>query len=311
MGVVRTIRSSLKSTHEIFICEMGARHVGDIKEICDIVHPHHGVITSVGPQHLETFFNMENIKNTKFELADALPKDSFLFLNGDNEYIQEKAAAYDNKIFYHSEGATDGYYAKDIKLSQLGTEFTVVAPNGESERFQMKLIGSHNVINVVGAIAVANTLGIALADLKIPVRRIMPVEHRMQMREHGAVTIIDDAYNSNPVGSKAAVETLAMFDGTRILITPGMVELGKEHDKQHKEVAKVALDTCDVVIAVVPERIKTFVDKFTTEKSVNQEIILVNTLAEARKWLSANSKRNDVILYENDLPDVFETKVKI
>ena len=109
MGVVRTIRESLKPTHEIFICEMGARHVGDIKEICDIVHPHHGIITSIGPQHLETFFNMDNIKNTKFELADALPEGGMLFLNGDNDYIQEKAVEYSNKNFYFSEKKGEGY----------------------------------------------------------------------------------------------------------------------------------------------------------------------------------------------------------
>lgn len=161
MGVVKTIRSALKPTHEIFVCEMGARHVGDIKEICDIVYPEHGVITSIGPQHLETFFNIENIKDTKFELADALPESGMIFLNGDNEFIQEKAGGYGNVIFYYSQKEGNGYKAKDIYLSQLGTEFTVMAPNGEEERFQTKLIGEHNVINIVGAIAIANKLGIA------------------------------------------------------------------------------------------------------------------------------------------------------
>ena len=174
MGVVKTIRGSLKSTHEIFVCEMGARHVGDIKEICDIVHPHHGVITSIGPQHLETFFNMDNIVHTKYELADALPADGMLFLNGDNEYVTGNSDAYANKIFYRSQTTGEGYQASDIQLSQLGTEFTVTAPDGTSERFQMRLVGEHNVINVVGAIAVANSMGISLRDLRVPVRRIQP-----------------------------------------------------------------------------------------------------------------------------------------
>ncbi len=94
LGVVKTINEQLLSTHDIFVCEMGARHVGDIKEICDIVRPQHGVITSIGPQHLETFFNMENIKSTKFELADALPDGGMLFLNWDNEYVRDKAGEY-------------------------------------------------------------------------------------------------------------------------------------------------------------------------------------------------------------------------
>jgi UDP-N-acetylmuramoyl-tripeptide--D-alanyl-D-alanine ligase len=304
LGVTRTVREYLKPNHEIFICEMGARHVGDIKELCDIVHPDYGVITSVGPQHLETFFNMENIKNTKFELADALPDGGKLFLNGDNEYIQEKAKEYSNKIFYYSEKEGAGYCAKDIKVSQLGTEFTIAAPNGETERFNMKLIGIHNVINVVGAIAVANTLGIPLHELRIPVRRIQPVEHRMQMREHGLVTVIDDAYNSNPVGSKAAVETLAMFEGIRILITPGMVELGDKETEYNYKFGIYAADCCDYILLVgrkhtVPIREGALSKGFPAEKC-----LVYDKLEDAVSYAyTIKGQGHKYILLENDLPD--------
>jgi UDP-N-acetylmuramoyl-tripeptide--D-alanyl-D-alanine ligase len=304
LGVTRTVREYLKPNHEIFICEMGARHVGDIKELCEIAHPDYGVITSVGPQHLETFFNMENIKNTKFELADALPENGKLFLNGDNEYIQEKAGGYANKIFYYSEKEGMGYCAKEVKVSRLGTDFTVVAPNGESEQFQMKLIGAHNVINVVGAIAVANTLGIPLHELRIPVRRIQPVEHRMQMSEHGLVTVIDDAYNSNPVGSKAAVETLAMFEGIRILITPGMVELGDKETEYNYKFGTYAADCCDYILLVgrrhtVPIREGVLSKGFQEEKCV-----VFDKLEEAVSYAySIKGQGHKYILLENDLPD--------
>ena len=86
MGVVKVVRGQLNATHEIFLCEMGAKNVGEIKEICDIVKPKHGIITSIGPQHLETFKSIDNIIKTKFELADSLPdKDGIIFLNYDNE----------------------------------------------------------------------------------------------------------------------------------------------------------------------------------------------------------------------------------
>lgn len=304
MGVVRTIRESLKSTHQIFICEMGARHVGDIKEICDIVHPQHGIITSVGPQHLETFFNMENIKKTKFELADALPEGGMLFLNGDNGYIQEQAKGYRNGIFYYSETEGEGYCAKDISVSQMGTEFTVISPSGESERFQMKLIGAHNVINVVGAVAVANRLGIALKDLKIPVRRIHPVEHRMQMREHGLVTIIDDAYNSNPVGSKAAVETLAMFDGIRILITPGMVELGEKEAEYNYKFGTYAADCCDYILLVGRTHTAPIREGILSKGFPEEKCFVYDKLEEAVSYAySIKGQGHKYILLENDLPD--------
>ena len=304
LGVVRTIRQYLKPTHEIFICEMGARRVNDIKEICDLVHPDHGIITSVGPQHLETFHSMENIQKTKFELADAIPEGGFLFLNGDNEYIQQKATEYKNKTFYYSEKSGEGYCAKDISVSRFGTEFTVVTPAGESERFQMKLIGAHNVINVVGAIAVANSMGIALKDLKIPVRRIQPVEHRMQMKEHGLVTIIDDAYNSNPIGSKAAVETLAMFDGIRILVTPGMVELGDKEKEFNYKFGTYAADCCDYILLVGRKHTEPIREGVLSKGFPEEKCLVYDKLEDAMAYAYAiKGEGHRYILLENDLPD--------
>lgn len=304
MGVVKTIRESLKSTHQIFVCEMGARHVGDIKEICDIVHPQHGIITSVGPQHLETFFTMENIQKTKFELADALGQGGMLFLNGDNEYIREYSEKYPNKIFYQSQGQMVGYTTSDVKLSQLGTEFTVTAPDGEKEVFRMRLIGEHNIINVVGAIAVANSLGIALKDLKVPVRRIQPVAHRMQMLEKGAVTIIDDAYNSNPIGSKAAVETLAMFDGVKILVTPGMVELGKQEEEYNYKFGTYAAKCCDYILLVGKKHTEPIKKGVLDSGFPKEKCIAYDNLNDALSYAySIKDSGHKYILLENDLPD--------
>ena len=304
MGVVKTVRESLKSTHEIFICEMGARHVGDIKELCDIVHPDHGLITSIGPQHLETFFNMDNIKNTKFELADALPDDGMLFLNGDNEYIREKAQDYKNTVFYSTAENVTGYRADNIKVSQMGTEFKVTSPDGDSETFQMRLIGAHNVINVVGAIAVANKLGVPLSSLKIPVRRLNSVEHRMQLREHGLVTIIDDAYNSNPVGSKAAVETLKLFDGIRILITPGMVELGDKEEEYNHKFGTYAADCCDHILLVGKKRTKPIYEGALSKGFPEDRLKAFDKLEEALSYAyEIKGQGHKYILLENDLPD--------
>lgn len=304
LGVTITVRRDLKPTHEIFLCEMGARHVGDIKEVCDIAHPDMGIITSIGPQHLETFFTMENIQKTKFELADALPTGGLLFLNGDNEYIQEKATEYSEKIFYYSEKDGEGYRAKDVSVSQLGTEFTVVTPDGEEERFTMKLIGAHNVINVVGAIGVAHSLGMSLKELKVPVRRIQPVEHRMEMKPHGDVTIIDDAYNSNPVGSKAAVETLKMFDGIRILITPGMVELGDKEEEYNYKFGTYAASCCDYILLVGSKHTAPIEEGVLSENFPPERLFVFEKLEEAlNQAYRIKGQGHKYILLENDLPD--------
>lgn len=329
MGVVKTIRESLQPTHELFVCEMGARYVGDIKEICEIVHPAHGVITSIGPQHLETFGGMEHIVDTKFELADALPEGGLLFLNGDNEWIVERSRRYhkteagneesskedkqkeqtavigDRKIiFYRNQSSGEGYQAGNLRLSQLGTEFDVTAPDGETETFQTRLVGEHNVINIVGAIALAHTLGIPLRELKVPVRRLQPIPHRMQMLEQGNVTIIDDAYNSNPVGSKAAVETLAMFDGIRVLITPGMVELGKEEDSYNYKFGTYAAKCCDYILLVGREHVRPIQEGALANGFDEKKCLVYDGLKDALAYAySIKGDGHKYILLENDLPD--------
>ena len=311
MGIVITIRKFLKPSHEIFVCEMGARYVGEIKEDCDLVHPHHGLITSIGPQHLDTFGSMENIQKTKFELADAVPDGGMLFLNGDNEYIDEELQArkgsrplYDSPVLFHSEKTGSGYYASDIVITNHGTDFTVNAPDGESERFSMKLVGGHNVINVMGAIAVAHELGISLADLRIPVRRIQHVHHRMEMKNHGDVTIIDDAFNSNPIGSKAAVETLALMDGMRILITPGMVELGEDEAEYNRKFGTYAADCCDRIFLVGRKHTEPIKEGILSKGFNEKNLEVFDKVEDAiNAAYKVKTDKHKYILLENDLPD--------
>lgn len=311
MGIVITIRKFLKPSHEIFVCEMGARYVGEIKEDCDLVHPQHGLITSIGPQHLDTFGSLEKIQKTKFELADAVPDGGMLFLNGDNEYIADELSTrkgsrplYDSPVLYHSDKTGSGYYASDIKVTNHGTDFTVNTPDGESERFSMKLVGGHNVINVMGAIAVAHEFGISLAELRIPVRKIQSVPHRMEMKNHGDVTIIDDAFNSNPIGSKAAVETLALMDGMRILITPGMVELGEDEAEYNRKFGTYAAGCCDRIFLVGRKHTEPIKEGILSNGFDEKNIEVFDKVEDAiSRAYAVRTDKHKYILLENDLPD--------
>lgn len=319
MGIVITIRTMMKPTHEVFVCEMGARYVGEIKELCDLVHPHHGIIASVGPQHLDTFGSLENIQKTKFELADSIPEGGMLFLNGDNEYINEqlervrKAAsdsgvpappAYKDPVMYYSQDIGEGYRASDVKVSAMGTEFTVTTPDGESGSFTTRLVGAHNVINIMGAIAVAHKMGISLSELRIPVRRLRPVSHRMEMKTNGNVTIIDDAFNSNPIGSKAAVETLALFDGMRILITPGMVELGEDEAEYNRKFGTYAADCCDKIFLVGRKHTEPIKEGILSKGFAEKDLEVFDNVQDAiARAYAVKTEDHKYILLENDLPD--------
>ena len=305
MGVTITIRRDLKPTHEYFICEMGARRVHEIKELCGIADPHDGIITSVGPQHLETFGSIDNVLNTKFELADHVKaKGGKIYLNGDNELILKKAPEYPNAVLY---GLNEGnhYRATDISVSDRGTEFTVTAPDGETQRFSMKLLGEHNVQNVLGAIAYAHGTGISLDKLTLPVKRIAAVPHRLQLLDKGGnMTFIDDAYNSNPSGCRAALNVLGLFDACRILVTPGMVELGAKQEELNFEFGQEAAKACDHIVLVGKAQTVPIYNGIKDAGYDMDNVFVADSLGEALDHVRAyQTDKKKIVLLENDLPD--------
>jgi len=303
MGVVKTIRGSLKSTHEIFICEMGAKWVGDIKELCDIVHPQNGIITSVGPQHLESFGSLDNVKKTKFELAQEVGEKGILLLNGDDENIKSVNCSSPH-LTYTIDGDGD-YNASDISVSSKGTCFTVTAKSGEKETFSTKLIGKHNVINITGAIAMAHQMGVPMSLMKGAVRKLEGVPHRLALSETPNATIIDDAYNSNPTGSKTALEVLSVFEGYKIVVTPGMVELGEKQYELNKKFGEYMAQVCDYVVLVGRKQAEPMKEGLLEKGFSESKIYIAGSINEAlNHTYSLNSKgKKKIILLENDLPD--------
>jgi UDP-N-acetylmuramoyl-tripeptide--D-alanyl-D-alanine ligase len=304
LGVVRTIREHLRATHEIFICEMGAKNIGDIKEICDLVHPTHGVITSIGPQHLESFLSIDNVIKTKFELADSISKKGNLFLNYDNEYIA-KHKADNNIVTYGINNEACDFHPYDVTVSSKGSTFKLKDSQGIEKEFTTKLIGEHNVVNIAGAIAVAHTLGVSMDSLIVQVRRLEGVPHRLQLIKGNHALIIDDAYNSNPSGAKAALDTLNTFDGIKIVITPGMVELGSKQYECNKAFGTQIASICDYAVLVGPKQTKPIQDGLSEVGYPADKTYVAENLNDALAYvekLNTNGVQK-IVLLENDLPD--------
>ena len=302
MGVVKTIRGSLKATDKIFLCEMGAKWVGDIKELCDIVHPKHGIITALGDQHLESFGSVENIIKTKYELADALPPDGRLYGNWDNERIRQNPPKHAFIKYGFREDAD--YRCFDTVVSANGIAFKVQAPDGSVTDFETKLLGEHNVLNITGAIAAANGFGMPMADMRLYVRRIEAVPHRMQLVEKGNCTIIDDAFNSNPAGCRAALDTLSKIDGLRILVTPGMVELGGKEEELNCEFGREAAACCDKIFLIGAKQTLPIARGIREAGFPEKDLFVYEDFGEAMKKIySIGSEKRKIILLENDLPD--------
>ena len=305
MGVVKTIRENLKPFHQIFICEMGATHIGDIKEICDIVEPKIGIITAIGPQHLESFKSIDNIIKTKFELMDSVTKNNGItFLNYNNEYLA-KQDLNKNILTYGVDNENLDYNSFNLTSSSRGLSFTLSSNKSKEKlEFKTKLIGKHNVINLTGAIGVANYLGIPLNKIVNSVREIKNVEHRLELIPHGNLNIIDDSYNSNPISSKSALDTLAEFEGTKIIVTPGLIELGKDEEKYNFELGKYMVNICDYIFLVNSKSAKYILEGINSMNFNEDKIFIVNTPQEAMQHISQLNINNKVtVLLENDLPD--------
>jgi UDP-N-acetylmuramoyl-tripeptide--D-alanyl-D-alanine ligase len=196
------------------------------------------------------------------------------------------------------------YCAYDIKVSPEGSTFKMQDADGKAYSFHTRLVGNHNVQNIAGAIAVANTLGIPMEKLIYPVKQLESVPHRLQLVKQGNRTILDDSYNSNKNGFKAALDTLAMFEDLRILMTPGMVELGEKQYEENKEAGMYAADKCDYAVLVGKEQTKPIQDGLLEAGFSQSKMILVDTLQEAFQMVNAISdERHKVVLIENDLPD--------
>ncbi len=324
MGATLTIKNDLKNIDDIFICEMGARRVGDIKEICDIVNPIGGIITDVGNMHLDTFNNIENVAKTKFELFDSIisntsqnPKlgKGIVLLNGDNQIIREKASEYKEKngynnklIYYYGINDNNDFYATDVMISDKGSKFKLVCKTdkfGNKEiAFETKLLGVYNIMNLVAAIAYGVLLNVDVDNIVEAVKKIEPVAHRLQILKYDANTIlIDDAYNSNLSGAKNASDVISKFDGyTKIIITPGMVELGNIQDSINKEFAEYASKLVDYAI-VVGKTNKTSLGEGFNKGLSGDNLIFVDKVEVAISYALNYISGKKVILLENDLSD--------
>ena len=303
MGVTRIIRERLTPSHQVFIGEMGARHVGEIRELSRLVHPQIGILTAVGPQHLDTFKTIERIEKTKYELIDALPQDGLAVFLNDNDIVKK---LYDKteKPKLLAASANGDAWAEDVKVSPAGCHFTLKFKEGDSIVCDTVLLGEHNVRNIVTASLVARHLGLSDQQIARGIRELKPIEHRLQLlKTPNGIGVIDDAFNTNPRSSKEALKVLASFPGKRIIVTPGMVELGEDEDQYNEEFGQSMAECVDEAVLVGIRHTAPIVKGLKEKGFPGEHIHAVSSLEEAVAIVNAIIRPGDTVMYENDLPD--------
>lgn len=310
-GLVITVNNKLSKFDDIFIAEMGAYVKGEIHGLCELVDPKYAIITSIGTAHLETFGSEENILNGKMELVEYLPTDGIAVLNKDDSKQRNYDIKNNCRVLWIGIDEKDvDVFAKNIECSGSGTKFEVqFKKEKKSYSFETKLFGKHNVYNILSALALGYEFGISIKELQKAVKLVKPVEHRLELKKLGCFYQIDDAYNSNPVGAKGALDVLKMMNGDKVVVTPGMVELGSQEEELNYQFGQQIADVADRVILVGEKRTKPIYEGLMKKKFAKSKITILNDVKEAYSLLSEWKNENELYaLFENDLPDTYNEK---
>lgn len=310
VGLIITINNYLDKFNDLFIAEMGAFKKGEIKELCDLVQPTYGILTKIGTAHLDSFGSLENIQAGKFELIESLPIDGVGILNGDDELqVSYQLKNKVKTVWIGIENKDVDVRATNIELSHKGTKFNVIFKGDKKKySFETKLLGQANVYNILAGIALGRELGILIPQLQAGVKRVNSIEHRLELKKYLDINIIDDAYNSNPVGAKMAVEVLGMMPGKKIVVTPGMIEMADLEYEVNKEFGKQIASVADEVILVGESQTKAIYEGLMEKKYNKQKIHIINDVKEAFPMMLKLKEDETYVLLENDLPDIFNEK---
>lgn len=314
MGNTRLIREQLKPSHEYAVIEMGAYRRGSIEKVCELTPPKAAIITAIGNMHLERFGSRENIYRAKTELARAVADDGILVCNGDDPGARRAAEEFGKRttILYgfDKDAGGLGVWMEDFNVDPEGTSFKIHW-DGKLYGGRTKLLGKPALSNIMAAFAMACALGADPQFVLAAISNLAPVDNRLSVVKTDKIVQLNDAYNSNPIGFAAALDVLAAFPGDRkILVTPGMIELGEEQTEANAEAASRAAEVCDLVMLVGDTNLDALRSGLERKRFPQEKVLVFEDRDTALENLRRLQKSGDVILLENDLPDVFEEYVR-
>jgi len=276
-GIVKDINIDLPNSAEVYVVEMGAREVGDIYDITKLVNPQYAVVGTIGPAHIEYFKSLERIRNTKMEIIKSNRlKKAWVHISSN-----VKSTNPNIKLFGHD--------IKDVKSTLDGVCFTL-----DDNYYCANILGDFNAINLAAAIKVAKELGVEEEQIKEALQELQSVEHRLQKIEAGGKIIIDDSFNGNIDGMLSSFDLASTYDGRKVVITPGLVEVD---DELNIQVAKRANEVFDLVVVTGELNYDIFKEYVDSSKLMH-----LKDKSNFESFLIENTKAGDLILFANDAP---------
>ena len=284
----------LEPEHDVAVVEMGMSHAGEIRALAEIAQPEIGVVTNVAPVHLEFFASIAGIARAKYELIESLPSTGTAVLNADDEYVAQFGRDFKGKVVTYGTQATADVRAENAQARGTeGSEFDVVLAGGR-EHARLPLVGEHNILNALAAVAVGLVRGLKLSDAVGALATLAPPDKRGQVLQLGNITVIDDCYNSNPKALRAMVDALAaMSAGRRIVVAGEMLELGPGGEEMHRAAGQHIGEMKINVLVGVRGLAQAMVDG---ARRAGIEAEFAATPEQAGDWLAREARDGDVVL---------------
>lgn len=311
LGISRLILSTLNNQHDIFIVEMGEYYKGDIKELCTITPPDISVLTGINEAHFERLKSLNNTVSTIFEVVENSKEGSVIVLNVDDKLIRENYKEYiknKNVIMYGLQNSNVELKAKDINFNEetLILKFKLNENNKLIDSLNMKIIAEYAIADLIGVIQIARKLEIPWPIIKLGIKKLKPVPHRLAPKYDKTkdILIIDDTYNTNPEGVNEAINLLSKFKSRRkIYITPGMVETGIMNRKIHLDIGVKLSNVADLVILIKTSASQFMYEGLKNNKYSEDKIIFFESIHDVYDNLNTITKPNDVVLFQNIWPE--------
>jgi len=284
----------LEPEYDVAVIEMGMSHAGEIRALAKIAQPEIGVVTNVAAVHLEFFDSLAGIARAKYELIESLPLSGTAVLNADDEYVSQFGRGFKGKVVQYGLGATADVRAENIRSKGTeGTEFDVVTGTSR-EHATLPLVGEHNVLNALAAVAVGVERGLKPAEAAAALAALTPADKRGQVLQVGNITVINDCYNSNPKALEAMVDALAAMNARRRIVVAGeMLELGLAGEEMHRRAGDhISEKKIDVLIGV--RGLAQAMVGAAEQAGARAEFVASSE--EAGEWLAREARDGDVIL---------------
>ena len=340
IGIAQTILQSLNEKHKIFIVEMGSYSKGGIKLLCDIVKPRIGIVTGVNEQHLATFGSLENLLSAEGgrELAESLPKNGLIILNGDNKYcldlykktginkktkapILEKIGARPSTqdlsalVYTVKKDTVDSdIWTEDVEARKDSLHFIAICQDKEIAHFDVSVLGKQNVQNLLGAILIAKELGMNLEEISIACKNIRQEQAGMTLKKglYG-LNVIDSSYSSNPDGVMADLDYLNIFgqnllsldnfiQAKKVIVMPCLIELGSKSKEIHRQIGKKIAEVCDLAIITTKDRFDDIKSGAIEYSMPADKILLCDKPADIVNIITTFCKEGDAVLLEGRVP---------